>query len=244
MEDEQIVQNETVSEGIESSGVASEGTTSGENVSSEGETTQPLSNVKEEVDKAVTQVSERYRRELQSVRDSTGAEVGRALERAKLAEGTLASMESGFKDIDPEVAESVKMKARLASYEQQERARQADQYRNTLTNSLTQHLTSLGINPNDSRVDWAEDATNFLQGRSRFDKSVALILKAEKAVFEETVKKQKKEAEIESNKEANSVETSASGGSRNPKRQEIIRRYVEGDPTISTADYEKVMKQK
>ena len=44
-----------------------------------------------------------------------------------------------------------------------------------LQDSLVAHLEELGIAPDDKRIDWAKDSSDYVQGRRRFDASLAKI---------------------------------------------------------------------
>lgn len=231
--------------------VVSEETTLVEGDSPEGgEAEQPLTEaekVRQIVQEAVDKAMAGAKREIQSVKDKATAEVDRALNRASLAEGTLAGINKGFKELDPEAAESARLKAENDYYRRMAATQQQAQANKALEDELIEHLQDLGIDPKDERLDWAKDIkepglAGYMKGKKRFDKSVADILKGNAKASQEELAQEKKRIEA---KEVDSVETSASAGVRGKlKRQEIIKRYSEGDPSISTEDYKKAMNRK
>ena len=134
------------------------------------------------------------RREMQSIKDK---EVADALRRARLAETEAASFQSGLDGLDDEAKlkiENSRLRGRDQFYQTQQREedsrRQQETYVQNLKGSLHKHLEDLGIDPQDKRVDWAEDAGDFLSGRSRFDTSVAKILKETSQKKASTLKKE------------------------------------------------------
>ncbi len=199
--------------------------------------------IQQKVDEAITRSTELARREIQSVKDKSRAEVEAAIRRAQMAETTMTSARTHLQTVDPEAAKELELstlRAKEASrteLEKEEEARkQHETYTKSLNDSLVSHLTELGIDPNDKRVDWARDAADFLQGRGRFDASVAKILKEEKQTIQSSFEKRLKELETkvnktvnETNAEANSVSTTASQGTVASSDIEFMKKFGSGD---------------
>uniref|UniRef100_A0A6M3KDQ8 Uncharacterized protein n=1 Tax=viral metagenome TaxID=1070528 RepID=A0A6M3KDQ8_9ZZZZ len=203
MADEVIVQSAGEALGVTSpEGATSEGDKTTENV----ETTQQANLTEEQVKKliaeATAQIAERAReegrREMQGRKDREVAEVQK---RARLAESRAKGYESGISSLDEEsraVLENARLRGenqQFQSMAQEEEARRAQEaYVERLQNSLTKNLETLGIDIKDKRVDWAEDAPDYLVGRGRFDVSVAKILKEDEGKRMSEFEKKQKES--------------------------------------------------
>ncbi len=125
--------------------------------------------IEEAVSKAVTTAvateTEKAKRELQSTKDKAKAEVESAQRRARMAEGIQTATRSQIQTLEPEVAKDFELAQLRAesqgrtTFEQEEQTRrQQEAYGKSLNDSLHAHLRGLGIEPNDERIDWAEDA--------------------------------------------------------------------------------------
>jgi uncharacterized protein YjbJ (UPF0337 family) len=240
MEDENIVQEGAVSE---------ETASTSEETLPEGEGTEkPLTRA--EIKEMIGEVTESAKREIQSAKDRARAEVEHALGRAKLAEESLAGMEKGFRDIDPEATESSKEKAELAFYRKQARIAKQRQaamaHHQKFVDNLKQFIVESGVDVNDKRIDWGSDAKDYYEVQRRVLTSVGKIQKEGAKAETEKANQKAKDLEDAARKETDSVNTSmaAGGVGRKPNRKEIIKRFGEGDPTISRADYEKAMNER
>ena len=180
--------------------------------------------IAEAVSKAVALETEKARRELQSVKDKSIAEVSAAQRRAKLAESTLGATRAHIQTLDPEVGkemELAELRAKEAGRMTMEQEEQMAQYQATVVrqfhDNMTQFITGLGVDPADQRIDWAGDAPDLLTAQRRILDSVTKVQKAkEKASTDEVdrkiadaIKRVKKDLGAE---EANSVTTQMSGG--------------------------------
>jgi len=156
--------------------------------------------IAEATQKAVDDAKALGRKELQSQQDRNRAELDRERKRAKFAEKQVTDIESSFGELD----EDTRLKMELAKYKSRDKSIQEitqeeevrknqEAYTQRLNDTLVDHLKTLGIDPEDKRVDWAKDASDYLSGRSRFDASVAKILKDERTGLE---KKLMTEAEV------------------------------------------------
>lgn len=157
--------------------------------------TQPLSQeVQSEIQKIVSQTldeaKEQARREIQSTKDKAKAEVEAAQRRAQLAETTLLNL-SG--DIDPERAKALRAEAELQVYRQKEiedqASKAAGEFSNTFHGNIKQFITSLGIDPNDKRIDYADEVEgDYLAKQRRILDSVAKIQKESASAAEDKQK--------------------------------------------------------
>lgn len=183
--------------------------------------------IQAEVAKAVAKETELARREIQSVKDKSKAEVESALRRVRLAESTAEATRRSLQSLDPDTAEKVE----LAGYRAKEQGRQSleredvarrqqEEFHQQFHSNLTQFITGLGVDPADQRIDWAGDATNagnYLEAQRRVLDSVSKIQKENVKVTESNLDKKIKEAEARIAKklgydEVNSVSTAASVG--------------------------------
>jgi len=225
-----------------------------EQVSTTGETTQKVETpeisaeqkmatlIQTEVAKAIALEMEKSKRELQSVKDKARAEVESAQRRARLAETTLGTARTKIGEQDPELAKELELQELRAreqgrmTLEQEEQLRQQQTaFAQKLNASLIAHLESLGIDPKDSRIDWASDATEYVQGRSRFDASVAKIIGADKQTMQtekSSLEKRLSDLEAKVNQvsvEANSVNTTTSQGVVAGSDAEFIKKFGSGE---------------
>lgn len=142
----------------------------------------------------------------QSLKDTAKREVLEAQRRATLAEGTSAKIKSRLSSYDPDsgqdlnqALEQAENESKLDYYqkwEEEQKQRQAQEaYNQSLNESLEKHLEALGIPRDDKRIDWANDAPDFLTGRNKFDASVARILKENQVVEKKAMDDKLKEIE-------------------------------------------------
>lgn len=248
---------------------STEQTSTTETASTEGEksqegdaTPQPLTEEKvqqmiaEATAKAVGEAKDAGRKELQSQQDRNIAALSKADRRAKTAEGTLGSAGVLLKESDPEAFKDLQIEeltARVKEHttldQEQEAQNQQTAYGQALHDSLIAHLDALGIDSKDERLDWAADATGLVQGRSRFDSSIAKIIKGNQQTMQSGFDERLRaiESKVEgSNIEANSVNTGASQGAISGSDAEFIKKFGSGDVPMtqeSMKRYEKITKQ-
>lgn len=238
------------------------GVVQGDAVSPEGETVpedtgtlpveveapKPLTE-EERIRQVAAEVTEAAKREIQSVKDKARSEVEQALGRAGLAEETSAGMETRFRELDPEAAESAKTKAELAFYRKQVAVQQRQQaviaFNQKFLDNINQFIVESGVDVNDKGIDWGNDAKDYFEKQRRILTSVGKIQRENLTATEAKASQKVADAEALTRQEVDSVDTSIpAGAGRSPKRQDIIKRYSEGDPNISTAEYQKAMEQK
>lgn len=167
---------------------------------------------------AVKEIKDLGRKELQSQQDKNK----RLEARAKTAESARDTAARKLTEVDPEAAKDAELttlrddKATRLTADQVEEARRVQtEYATKLTTSLNAHIEALGIDPKDERIDWANDAKDFIEGRTKFDASIAKIIKEERETMQEGFDDRLKavESKIKGEEtEANSVETATSTG--------------------------------
>lgn len=203
--------------------------------------------------KAVADAKDVGKRELQSSQDRNRAEVARAQQRARLAEGTLTASQAQLQSLDPEVAKEMELaqlraeKMGRLTLDQEAALAQQQQVQGTaLSESLQAHLTALGIDPNDKRIDWATDSANYVQGRSRFDTSIAQIIKEDKQTMQDGLEKRLKDLEAKMTQagiEVNSVSTATPTGVVAGSDAEFVKKFGSGELPMDKANidrYEKI----
>lgn len=144
--------------------------------------------IKEQVEKAVAkataETTEKARREIQAAKDRARAEIETAQRKARMAETTLATTSQRVRELDPAVATELElaqlraeMAARKQAEQEAEEARKASEFRSQFQEGLKEIVTDLGLDPTDPKIDWAEDAPNYLEAQRRVLKSAAKIKK-------------------------------------------------------------------
>ena len=205
----------------------------------EGETqTQPLdaeveTRIKDAIATATKEATEVARREIQSYKDKARAEVESAQRKTKYSETLASGLRTSFGAVDPEQAKLAAAQAELAARQQadwEEKQIQArERFDQDFRTNLTQTIASLGVDPNDSKIDWAEDAPgDYLAKQRRTLESVSKIAKenakSEKDKFEQRIK----DIESKLGEEANSVDTGASGGASGSDK-DFLAKWNDGD---------------
>lgn len=214
--------------------------------------------IQKQVAEAVGKATDLAKRELQSVKDKATAEVKQAQRRAQLAENTMTATRTHLQTVDPDVAKEMELaqlraerEGRTTLEQEDTQTRQEEAQAKALQDSLLANLEALGIDSKDKRIDWAEDSPNYIQGRGRFDASVAKIVKEEKQTMQSGLEQRLKDLEAkvgrvaaEENIEANSVSTAASSGPAAGSDAEFIKKfgnYELPDTKENRARYQKII---
>ena len=179
----------------------------------------------------------RLERHFQSVADRQIARVNlEANRRVQLAQQQVSARERKLLELDPESARDLK----LADYEardqydqqngvQAQRIQAEEAFVEAFTTAANELITSLGIDPKDKRLDWAENSVNYLDKMKRIQLSAAKIAK-------EDIKKAREEARLEERRNlgldtVDDTPSSVPGGGRIWRTSEIAR--------MSGEEYEK-----
>jgi len=199
--------------------------------------------------KAVGQAKEAGRRELQGQQDRNRAEVESANRRAKFAEDTLKTTRTRLSESDPDTAKEMELeeyrareKGRQTQEQVEAQQRQQVEFHSQFQSNLTQFITSLGVDPKDGRIDWGDDAPNYLEAQRRVLESATKIQKENIQTEKEGLEKRLKDLEAKVNEEANSVETT-SGGVVAGSDTEFIKKFASGELPYTKgnkARYEKI----
>lgn len=190
----------------------------------EGEKPQPPS-LEEQIKQLTDKLAEETnlsKREIQSFKDKALKEIGDAQARTQLAEESLAGIEAGFKETDPEAAELARLRTSDAQHRRMgtatQQRQQAETFDRSFQENMNQFITQLGVDPNDKRIDWGTDARDYLSKQQRILTSVTNIqqenlTKAQKTL-EDSVTQQIKDAEVRIRKDAglDTEETGVSAG--------------------------------
>jgi len=157
----------------------------------------------------IAKQSEAAKREIQSVKDRARAEVEAAQRRARLAETTSTTVMQQLKEADPDSMtrlELARLKAEEAErqrLEHEDAAKRAQaEFHQQFHSGLVDVVTEMGYDPTDKRIDWAEDAPNYLEAQKRVLKSVAKMKReTDKSIdlkIKEEVSKTRKELGLDS----------------------------------------------
>jgi len=189
--------------------------------------TQPLTPdaIAKMIEDKLAPIQEDAKRQIQRVKDKAGAEVEKANRRVADAENRLNQVRGKLKESNPDLAtelENSDLKSRVEHYENQDKEdqvrQQMAQFDQTFKSNINQFITDMGIEPTDKRIDWGDDAPNYLEKQNRVMASLAKIHKTEAKKYQDSVAQQIKDAEARLRKELglDSVDTSNSTAGRIP----------------------------
>ncbi len=150
---------------------------------------------REEILSLISQATETAKREIQSVKDKARNEVEVAQRRARSSEGALEAIKGSYADLEPEVQATLRLReleAKDRLYSQRDgmemQRLQQERFDQSFVSQLSQTITDLGIDPNDSRIDWGQEFRNqgdYLKAQDKILKSVTKIQKENSKVVEE-----------------------------------------------------------
>lgn len=228
----------------------------------EAEVPQPLTEervqqlINEATQRAIEQGKDLGKREMQGIKDREVAQIKRQVD---LEKRRASVYETGFSDLDEDTRsqiESRKLKSENEFYrtqrEQEEAQRQQEIYFERLNQSLKDEVTSMGVDPADARIDFAQDAPDYFEGRKRFTASLAKIVKAERESLERTAldkaEERFKKLETEFRKEhgLDSQDTSTGEGVVSASDADFMASFGAGDLKVTKeniARYEEIKKK-
>jgi len=213
----------TDNESVVQEGAVSEGTPSEASV----EEPQSQPSVEEvlrqvESEKQARAKAEELARRFQSEKDRTES-------RLKAMERQLQEVMPQLDEDSRQTLETADVRRKLSYYEEQERQReterQQEEFLTHFTNSLREAASDMGIDANDKRLDWGEGASNLLEARRRFDKSVATIIKDDRAKMEADIAK-KVEGRLREKFGDVEIDT---GGPSGKADKEFLKAYAAGE---------------
>lgn len=208
--------------------------------------------IQQKVAEEIKKATETSRREIQSAKDKARAEVDSAMRRAKLAEGTLDATRRQLQGLDPDVAKDVEIaelrareQGRATIEQEQEQGKLQAEFHQRFQSGLSQFITALGIDPKDERIDWATDAPDYLEAQNRVLDSVSKIQKENIQTLEKGLNDRLKAIEDkvkQSDTEANSVDTTTSGGVAAGSDAEFVKQFGTGDVPLTKANVDRYNK--
>jgi len=206
--------------------------------------------IQQKVAEAMSQATEQAKRELQSIKDKSRAEIETAARRARLAEGTLGAVKTQLQGIDPDMAKEIELAELRAkeqgrsTLEQEEAAvRGQAEFHQKFLDNLSEVVTSMGIDPSDKRIDWAQDAPDYLIAQRRVLDSAQKIQKEVLQAKESVMEKRLKDLEAkvgQANIEVNSDSTAASEGAGSDA--EFVKGFGSGDIPMNKANVDRYNK--
>jgi len=200
--------------------------------------------IDEAVAKAIEQGKQLGRKELQSQQERNKAE---AVRLQRIAESTKRRLEGTRNRIatenpelyqEFEIADLKAEKLERDQYEKEEQSRlQQEEFHSQFVGSLNEHLEEQGIAKDNPKIDWGEGAAGYVEAQKRFLASVAKIVKEEKSslvqaqkTLEARLVKLEKIAGGEADEnEANSVDTTTSGGAVSVSDTDFLTKFGNGD---------------
>lgn len=202
---------------------------------------QPLTQeaVSKLIEDAIAPVKEATKREIQSVKDKAKTEVEKAIRKAELAENTLNQARARLRETNPEVVaelEAAELKETVRHYQsrdaEEQTQQQLAQFDQTFKTNVNQFVTELGLDPSDKRIDWGDDAKDYLDKQSRILKSVTAIQKAETKKADEKRTQEVKDIEARLRKDLglDSVDTGNPVGANSVKTDD--RKLKERYPSM------------
>jgi len=152
------------------------------------------------------QAKEAGRREMQGIKDR---EIADAQRRARSAEDAAARVRGRYENLDPDARQALEnedLRAENLAFKQREQQGLFESQRATeeqaLVQALMEHLSDMGIDPKDTRIDWAQEATTRAEGLRKFNKSVAQIAKEDASANAKEAEQDAKDKLAQERKEA------------------------------------------
>ncbi len=203
--------------------------------------------ISEATTKAVGEAKEAGRRELQGSQDRN-----RNVEkRARLAESRVKGFEASLSGLDEETQKDIE----LARYREQDKYYQSTAKEETqqqqeatsvqqMNDSLLEEVRSWGIEPDDKRIDYASNASDYFTGRKRFTDSLQKIVREEQKKTDDEQKGKFKNLESTLRKDLglDSVDTTAGGGSGSDSDADFKKGIGDGSLPLNKPNMERAKK--
>lgn len=203
---------------------------------------------KEEVTKMISEANatvlaeatEKHKRELQSIKDRSLAEIERAKREAQASRTALGQARTRIKETDPDILKDLELAEYKAKEEQdavaqreQEARGQMETFDKQFHDQVNQFITDLGFDPKDKGMDWGEDAKTYLEKQGKIQTSIVKSQKAlikkyedEKAGLEKEI-----EARIRKKYGLDAIDATTPAGTGGTKTD--AQRYAELYPTMA-----------
>lgn len=186
MADDQIVQDTPVQ-------AETDTTTSGE--TSENATPDPMAEMEARLEAKYAAKVEEVSRKFQSISDRDIKAANREAAGHRREADTSRSIIDSMRN-DPTIKQRLpyyENKAAADAYRQQEDGRADEEAKREYFEITRDRIADLGIDVNDSRLDWADDATDIRKATDRILRSVAKIQKADSGKLKESILKEVRE---------------------------------------------------
>jgi hypothetical protein len=152
--------------------------------------------------------------------------------------------------VKPELAKMIRdasIEAKSKVLQEQDRMTKLEQMKADYVTDMTDTIKELGIDPNDSRIDWADDAPTPLKRTKQIMSSVSKILKETKSpekVDKKEVEKITKEAEQKLRKEYDIDAIDKTTSSPATSDGDFVRKFASGELPMTKANVDKYNKIK
>ncbi len=152
--------------------------------------------------KAAIQAKEAGRRELQSQQNKNAERARRLEAQIKERDAQLSTAAGKLKNYEPDAAKDIELtglrtrEQERGTTEQQEAAIAAQQqFHEKYHETQVNFIKGLGLNPEDERIDWGEDAPDYLVAMQRTLESVGKIQKEKETALQVGYEKRLREVE-------------------------------------------------
>lgn len=188
---------------------------------------------------AVAPIKDQASRDIQSLKDKSRTEIEKANRKAEVAENTLNQARAKLRETNPEVVaelEAAELKETVRHYQSRDAEEQTQQqfaqFDQTFKANVNRFVTKLGLDPSDTRIDWGDDAKDYLDKQSRILESVTAIQKAENKKADEKRSQEVKDIEARLRKDLglDSVDTGNPVGANSVKTDD--RKLKERYPSM------------
>jgi len=176
---------------------------------------------------------EKVNRGFQSTKDMGLAALQRETQALKESYGSLYQR---FQELDPEAARTIQLESKTKEYAERERLEGLTKFDQDFHGSLREFITSLGLDPDDSNIDWAKDNPNYLEKHKKVLSSVTNLHKKRQGDMEKKMTQQIKDTEAKLRKDLgiDSVDTGAAIGT-NTNFKKAQQAFID-DPSIENRD--------
>ncbi len=203
--------------------------------------------ITEATSKAVTEAGQAGRRELQGAQDRNK----NAEKRARFAEAKNQGYETGLSGLDEETRNSIELAryreqdkhSQTTAQEEAQRQQQATSIQQ-MNDSLIEEVKSWGVAPDDKRIDYASNASDYFTGRKRFSDSLQKIVREDQRKAGDKLGKDFKDLESRLRKDlgVDSVDTTAGSGGGSDSDATFKKGIGDGSLPLSKANMERAKK--
>jgi len=225
-----------------------------EEVSTEEQTsteeTQPQLSIEEQIAKAMGTQTEAFTRKIQSATDKAVARIQREADTtARITEDAMAALDATTgEDTDvakPKTRAQDQYRSQLETRRQQEAA--IKQTVDAFESNIRQHITDLGINPDDKNIDWGDgNNLSLTERQGKILTSVSKIQKENAKLAEDRRKQEFTDLEAKLRKDLglDSVDTTTSAGVASASDADFMGKFGSGELPVTKANIERYDKIK